>query len=153
MPPERPTSRAAAGPTEPAAGVMVARPATMPVIAPRPLGLPYLSHSIAIHVTAPVAAERWVTSIAMPALPSAARALPALNPNQPTQSMPAPVKLMVKLCGIMGAVRNPVRGPKNNAVTSAPTPAVTCTTVPPAKSMSPICPSHPPPHTQLATGK
>ena len=76
---------------------MVARPATIPVIAPNPLGLPNLIHSITIQVNAPVAADMCVTKSAMPAAPSAARADPALKPNQPTHSMAAPVKLIVRL--------------------------------------------------------
>jgi hypothetical protein len=38
------------------------------------------------------------------------------------------------------------------AETSAAAPAVTCTTVPPAKSSAPRPPSQPWPHTQCATG-
>ena len=38
------------------------------------------------------------------------------------------------------------------AATSAATPALTWTTVPPAKSSAPILASQPPPHTQCATG-
>jgi hypothetical protein len=36
--------------------------------------------------------------------------------------------------------------------TSAETPAVVWTTMPPAKSSTPACASQPPPHTQCATG-
>ena len=39
--------------------------------------------------------------MAMEALPSAARAEPPLKPNQPTHSMPAPITVMVMLCGFM----------------------------------------------------
>ena len=45
-----------------------------------------------------------VTSSAMPAVPSAASALPALKPNQPTHSMQAPVTVMVMLCGGIAGV-------------------------------------------------
>ncbi len=38
-----------------------------------------------------VAAEICVTNIAIPAFSFAAKADPALNPNQPTQSMQAPI--------------------------------------------------------------
>ncbi len=38
-----------------------------------------------------VAAEMCVTAIAMPAVPSAASADPALKPNQPTHSIAAPI--------------------------------------------------------------
>ena len=80
----------------------------------------------------------------MPALPSAASALPPLKPNQPTQSMPAPVTVMVMLCGISRPPGKPWRGPMTIAATTAATPAVMCTTVPPAKSSSPISNSQPP---------
>jgi hypothetical protein len=124
----------------------------MPVTTPRALGLPKRIHSMAIQVMAPVAAEMWVTSMAMAASPLAARALPPLKPNQPTQSMPAPVTVMVMLCGIMGVSGKPRRGPSTRAATSEATPAVMCTTVPPAKSYSPMEPSQPPPQTQWVTG-
>ena len=96
-PPNIPITRPPIGPTKPEAGVMVPRPATIPVTAPKALGLPNLNHSHAIQVKAPAEADIWVTSIAMPASPLAASALPALNPNHPTQSIPAPVIAMVKL--------------------------------------------------------
>ena len=131
---------------------MVPSPATMPVTTPRALGLPNFFHSMAIQVMAPVAAEICVTSMAMAASPLAARALPPLNPNQPTQSMPAPVTVMVMLWGMKGVEGKPRRGPITRAVTRAAAPAVMCTTVPPAKSYSPISPSQPPPQTQWVTG-
>ncbi len=95
----RPISSAPAGPTKPEAGVMVPKPATIPVTIPNTLGLPYLIHSITIQAIAPAEAEIWVTIIAIPASPFAPKALPALKPNQPTQSIPAPVTVMVRLWG------------------------------------------------------
>ena len=94
-----------------------------------------------------------VTSIAMPASALAATALPALKPNQPTHSMPAPVTLMVRLCGGSSRPGKPSRAPRTSAAVSAPTPAVRCTTRPPAKSSTPRSASQPPPHTQCATGR
>ena len=47
---------------------------------------------------AAVAAATWVTSNAMPALPSAAKALPALKPYQPTHSIAAPAIVKAGLC-------------------------------------------------------
>ena len=105
-----------------------------------------------IQVMAPVAADMCVTSIAIAALPSAASALPPLKPNQPTQSIPAPVTVSVILCGGIGTLPKPVRGPIIMAATSAAVPAVICTTVPPAKSSSPISISQPPPQTQWVMG-
>src|SRR5688500_223251 len=90
MPDAAPIRTAAAGPTKPEAGVMVARPAIVPVTAPTRLGLPNLIHSIAIQTRVAVAADKCVTSSAIPASPPALKALPALKPNQPTQSNDAP---------------------------------------------------------------
>ena len=124
----------------------------MPVTMPTRLGLPNLIHSIAAQLSDAVAAAIWVTSIAMPALPSAARALPALNPNQPTHSIAAPIMVMPGLCGGRTWLGNPRRPPSMAANTRAETPAVTCTTRPPAKSRTPISANQPPPHTQWVTG-
>ena len=79
------------GPTLPEAGVMVAKPATIPVTIPTRPGFPVFFHSINIQTKLAVAADKCVTNIAIPALSFAAAALPALNPNQPTQSMQAPI--------------------------------------------------------------
>ena len=94
-----------------------------------------------------------VTSIAMPAESSAASALPALKPNQPTHSMQAPVTVIVMLCGGIGDSGKPFRRPITSAQTSAAIPAFRCTTVPPAKSIRPIFCSQPSPQTQCAIGQ
>ena len=91
--------------------MIVARPATMPVTRPTSPLRPWRSHSIAIQVSVAVAAEMWVTIIAMPALPLAASALPALKPNQPTHSMAAPAMVMPGLCGGISSWGKPRRGP------------------------------------------
>jgi ammonia channel protein AmtB len=78
-----------------AGGIVI--PATIPVTIPKTLGLPKRIHSITIQVKEPAAALICVTNIAIPAEPSAANALPALNPNQPTHNIPAPVTTMVSL--------------------------------------------------------
>ena len=92
------------GPTKPDAGVIVAKPATIPVTIPTRLGLPNFIHSIVNQTSDPVAAEMCVTNIAIPASPFAANALPALKPNHPTHSMEAPIIVMPGLCG--GGVRS-----------------------------------------------
>src|SRR6185369_12476525 len=99
MPPAIPMTSAATGPTKPEAGVMDARPATAPVTAPTMLGLPNFSPSMTIQTTAAVAAEIWVTVMAMPASPPALSALPALKPNHPTHSMQAPAMVIHGACG------------------------------------------------------
>ena len=86
IPATSPMIRPPIGPTKPEAGVIVPSPATMPVTMPSTLGLPNLTHSRLIQAVAPAAAPMCVTSMAMPAAPFAASALPALKPNQPTQS-------------------------------------------------------------------
>ncbi len=60
----------------------------------------------------------------MLAAPSEASALPPLNPNQPTQSIPAPKTVNGKLCGGIGVLGKPFLGPKYLANTIAATPAV-----------------------------
>src|SRR5262249_62171138 len=94
-----------------------------------------------------------VRSVPAAADPSAASALPPLNPNQPTQSSPAPLTVIVRLCGSIGVSGKPLRLPITSAATSAATPALTCTTAPPAKSLKPRSASQPPPQTQCVTGR
>ena len=97
-----PITSAPRGPTVPEAGVMAASPAMAPVAAPSMLGLPCFIHSMAIQTNVATEAEICVTTSAEAASPLAPRALPPLNPNQPTQSMAAPVTVMGRLWGIMG---------------------------------------------------
>ncbi len=99
----KPIAIAPIGPTVPEAGVIAASPAIAPVAKPRALGLPFLIHSIPIQVIAATDGEIWVTTIAIAACPLAARALPPLNPNQPTQSIAVPVRVIVILCGGVGS--------------------------------------------------
>ena len=88
---------APSGPTDPLAGVIAANPAIDPVTIPNALGLPTFLHSHTIQPNAPVAAEIWVTRMAIAASGLAPNALPPLNPNHPTQSMPVPVIVIGKL--------------------------------------------------------
>src|SRR5215469_15189320 len=120
-----PIATAPKGPTLPAAGVMVARPAMVPVTAPTRLGLPNETHSIAIHTNVAVAADMWVVSIAMPASALAAMALPALKPNHPTHRSEAPTITIQGACGGRTDLGNSMRGFNIQAITKAETPAVT----------------------------
>src|SRR5881296_3557018 len=138
--------------TNPDAGVIATRPATAPAAAPRTLGAPLCSHETVIHVSAAIAAAVFVTTKAFAASPPDASALPALKPNQPNQRSDAPSTVIVASCGSIGSRPYPTRRPSTSAATSAETPLVMCTTVPPAKSSAPSCPSQPPPQTQCATG-
>ena len=76
---------------------MTTRPATKPEATPRAVGLPCFIHSTTAHAKAAAPAARWVLTSASAAFSFAASALPALNPNQPNQSMPAPSKVSVRL--------------------------------------------------------
>src|SRR5450631_1914140 len=95
------------GVTKPEAGVMATNPATAPEIAPRMLGLPLWIHSTVIQASAAAAVAKWVATKALVASALAASALPALNPNQPTQSRHAPITLITRLCGFIGSVMKP----------------------------------------------
>jgi hypothetical protein len=83
------------------------------------------------------------------ATPFAANVLPALNPNQPTQSSPVPTPVSGMLFGSIGTLPYPFLGPITSAKARAEKPAAIWTTVPPAKSRTPISLNHPPcPQTQ-----
>src|SRR3989441_11459248 len=81
---------AAHGATNPAAGVTAASPAIDPVRAPVALGFPSFNQFTPIHARRANAPPSIVFTNAYAATPFAARALPALKPNQPNQSRPAP---------------------------------------------------------------
>ena len=74
------------GLTNPAAGVMATNPATAPEAAPRVAGFSWSIHSAMIHERAAAPVATCVLKKANAAVPSAARALPALNPNQPNHN-------------------------------------------------------------------
>src|SRR5579859_792267 len=104
-----PMIKAGIGSTKPAAGVMQTSPATAPDETPSSVGLPRVSHSTAAQATAPAAAEKCVAANALAAIPSAASALPALKPNQPTHNMPAPSAVYVRLWGGIASFGYPTR--------------------------------------------
>src|SRR5438876_2187181 len=122
--------------TKPQAGVMTTKPATAPEQKPRTLGLPLASHSAMGQTNDAIAVASVVVVNALAAIPSAATALPALNPYHPTQSMPVPIMQSTMLCGAMFSLPKPSRLPRIRQRTSADQPEVICTTVPPAKSMA-----------------
>src|SRR6266850_7889027 len=100
------------GATKPHAGVMTTSPATAPEQKPRTLGLP-LTHHSAIGQTKEATAVAMVVVVkALAATPSAATALPALKPYQPTQSMPVPTMQSTMLCGGIGSLPKPSRLPR-----------------------------------------
>src|SRR5579884_791949 len=92
------------GPTKPEAGVIATRPATAPLTAPSTVGFPRCDHSTIIQVSAAAAAAVLVTTKAEVAKAPDATALPALNPNQPNQRIPAPSAVIGRLCGGIGSL-------------------------------------------------
>src|SRR5438105_15914923 len=99
------------GVTKPHAGVMTTRPATAPEQKPSKLGLPRTIHSAIGQTNEATAVAMVVVVNALAATPSAATALPALNPYQPTQSMPVPIMQSTMLCGAMCSLPKPIRLP------------------------------------------
>src|SRR5262245_59368047 len=90
------------GRTNPQAGVIATSPATAPDAVPRTVGFPRDHHSAPIQASAAAAAPVFVAAKAFTATPEASRALPALKPNHPNQSSPAPITVSGRLCGGMG---------------------------------------------------
>src|ERR1700722_13147983 len=154
MTPAAPPSRIAAeGAMNAQAGVIATSPATAPEATPRVVGLPSRNRSTSSHPPAAAAVATWVFMNARAAVWSAASSEPALKPNQPNHSSPAPSSTSVRLCGRIGSLPQPFRLPMTSARARPAAPALTWTTVPPAKSSMPSLLSQPPPHTQWATGK
>src|ERR1041384_5892629 len=98
--------------TNPHAGVITTKPATAPEQKPRMLGLPRNIHSAMAQTNDATAVARVVVVNAFAAIVSAATALPALNPYQPTQSMPVPTMQRTILWGGIGSFPNPSRLPR-----------------------------------------
>ena len=145
---------AALASTKPDAGVIATRPATPPATAPTTLGEPLCNQLTVTQVRAAMPAAVLVTTKALAARPLAARAEPPLNPNQPNHSNPAPITVRRTSCGSKRSDSRLTRGPRTRAATSAATPELIWTTVPPAKSRAPRLRSQPPsPQTQWAIGE
>src|ERR1051325_2047429 len=119
------------GETKPHAGVITTRPATAPEQKPSTLGLPRKIHSAIGHTNEATAVAMVVVMNALAATTSAATALPALNPCQPTHNMPVPIEQSTMLCGGMGSFGKPRRLPRIKQKISADQPEDICTTVPP----------------------
>ena len=105
----------------------------------------------------------WVFMKATDAWAFAASADPALKPNQPNHSRPAPSRTNGTLCGRIGSLGHPMRLPITSAMARPAIPALRWTAVPPAKSRAPMWSARKPPslvvvrspkkNTQWATGK
>src|SRR2546425_10340785 len=90
------------GPTWPEAGVMATSPATAPEAAPSTVGLPRVAHSVNIQPGAAADAPVLVARNALAARPVASSALPALKPNHPNPSNPAPIRVLGRVCRCIG---------------------------------------------------
>src|SRR6267143_3303471 len=131
-----PMSTPPVGLTNPHAGVITTNPATAPEQKPSTLGLPFVTHSAMGQTKEATAVASVVVVNALAAMTSAATALPALKPYQPTHNMPVPIIHSTMLCGAMFSLPNPRRLPRIKQSMSADQPDVMCTTVPPAKSIA-----------------
>src|SRR5882724_12710211 len=107
MPAATPIRTAPVGSTYPQAGVITTNPATAPEQKPSTLGFPRVNHSAIGQTNEATAVAIVVVVNALAAIPSAATALPALNPYQPTQSMPVPIMHSTMLCGANDSLPNP----------------------------------------------
>src|SRR5881409_3697039 len=130
-----PMMSAPPGVTNPQAGVITTRPATAPEQKPSTLGLPLSNHSAIGQTNEATAVASVVVVNALAATPSAATALPALKPYQPTHNIPVPTMQSTMLCGGIASLPKPSRLPRIRQSTKADQPDDMCTTVPPAKSM------------------
>src|SRR5438093_7640192 len=119
-----PIQMAPLGRTKPHAGVITTNPATAPEQNPRMLGLPLTSHSAIGQTNEATAVAIVVVVNALAAIPSAATALPALNPYHPTQSMPVPIIHSVILWGSMFSLPYTRRSPRIRHRTKADQPEV-----------------------------
>src|SRR3954466_6539532 len=121
---------------KPQAGVTTTSPATAPEQKPSTLGFFRMMYSSIAQVKDATAVANVVVVKALAATPPAATAEPALNPYQPTHSMPVPTMQSTRLCGGIGVLPKPSRGPRIKQRINADQPEVMCTTVPPAKSIA-----------------
>src|SRR4051812_36693390 len=94
-----PSAIALVGLMKPAAGVTATRPTTIAVAAPTAVDRRERSASRIAHTTSVPAGAIMVVEKASAAMPFAASALPALNPNQPNHSSPAPKSVNGTLWG------------------------------------------------------
>src|SRR4051794_6065335 len=109
---------------KPQAGVIATRPATAPEEAPTIVGLPSRIHSTMIQPSSAAAVATCVLTNATAATGSAVSSEPALKPNQPNHSRPAPRATIGTLCGLNLAPGQPTRLPRTIASASAAAPAL-----------------------------
>jgi len=109
--------------TKPAAGVIATRPTIIPLIIETAFGLPVANMSRTSHTSSESAHVMLVFSTAAAASALAKYGSPPLNPFQPSQSIPAPARAMIKLLGSKSLRSASKRGPTIAAVTKPETPA------------------------------
>ena len=127
-------------------------PAIAPLTIPRELGLP-LYQLANIQARAPAAAAVFVFTNAVTALALTARALPAFKPEPAKPEKSSTEQRNRDVMGSSEYSPNPERFPITSARARAAKPEQISTTVPPAKSIMPICWAQPPPHAQCASGQ
>ena len=113
---------------------MATRPDTAPLATPSDVGCPSLIFSTNSQPNAAAAVATWVFRSASAATPLAPNAEPALKPNHPNQSNPAPISTRGSECGRIDSRRQPTLLPRIIAIAKPAAPAFICTAVPPAKS-------------------
>src|SRR4051794_35224348 len=99
------------GETEEQDGVIATRPATTPDAAPSEVGWPSRMRSVISQPRQAAPVATMVLTHATAAVLPAETADPALKPNQPNHSSPAPSMTRVRLCGRIGSLRQPIRFP------------------------------------------
>jgi hypothetical protein len=135
--------------------VIATSPATTPEAAPSEVARPSRTRStssqpsiaaaaaaVVFTQTRPVSPAKlvanWTELLANPSAPPATPGVaagtkePTLKPYQPNHSSPAPSIVNGRLCGRITSRPKPVRFPISSTRTRAATPALMCTTVPPA---------------------
>src|SRR2546421_9313288 len=115
-----PIRQAVAGETYPAAGVIVANPATAPVNKPKNFGFLVVIQSMQNHAIAAKLAARSVLRKATAVTESTRNSLPALKPYQPNQRRPVPKATRGIECGPASAtLRRPTYKTEANAAMPA----------------------------------
>jgi len=88
------------------------------------VGLPFLIHSTMIQPSNAAAVATWVFTNATAVMLSAVSSDPALKPNQPNHSRPAPRATNGTLCGRKPSLGQPTRRPSTMANAKAALPAL-----------------------------
>src|SRR2546422_11553508 len=104
---------------------MATSPPTAPEAAPSTVGLPRVAHSVNIQPSAAAAAAVLGARNALAARPLASSALPALKPNQPNHSSPAPITGIGRFWGCIALGPRPLPSSRPTAPPTPPPPPQT----------------------------